>query len=697
MLNGIDDIDWSALDGAYGPCTEAPSILRDIASPFPETADEGRYELLSSIWHQCSVYPATVAVVPFLIELATTPGVHRRDHLLHILGGLCDPEQVNGPARHEVRAAVAVHSGPLQAALADPDPQIRRSAAYAAAWSGPHFTDALHHLWATETHPGVRANLLPGLAMLDPVAAEPLLDAAFRDPAPQIRAAAALAVVLAGRPLPAAARASVADAFAHLDPDDNPWSGEGPGWDRIFTAAGADEAVDLATTMARAESADARTSLAYGLIVRFRSSRSATTGLLPALRTLLADADPQVRTAATQAALAAGEAAAPVADLLLSAAGHGDHGALEILIRLGHPGYAKPLLADEALGLLSGLRPPFDRDVLAAVRRRLAALPVAPARVSHATRPRDDRDDLLAVLSAWGPAAADAVPEIIAVLPDNSAMAARALTRILAPDPATAAPAVAALTELASRGDIRAGHAVLTLTGDPGPLVAAAAIRLEPGRRDTPSAHELDLVADAATAAAVLLPSLRRRLTGDAPERDHDERHSRVAAARVAWRATGDTQQVLPTLRAVLRAGFAPAGPAAALLAELGACGDLQPELRRLLTSEWYARNGAAVALHGLGIPADELAGPLISAVADGHASPRQQPFDPRNPVDPLDALVTIGAAGAAPALLRLATRDERIRVAHFDENCWSDDLLRHRLHAVAAALTARDPRRTRR
>ncbi|MBO3739012.1 hypothetical protein [Actinoplanes flavus] len=88
MLDGLDDIDWSALDGAYGPCTAAPDILRAIASGDPEAAGEGRYEFASSIWHQGTVYPATAEVIPFLVELAITPGVHRRDHLLRTLGAL---------------------------------------------------------------------------------------------------------------------------------------------------------------------------------------------------------------------------------------------------------------------------------------------------------------------------------------------------------------------------------------------------------------------------------------------------------------------------------------------------------------------------------------------------------------------------------------------------------------------------------
>jgi hypothetical protein len=129
VLEGIDDIDWSALGGAYGPCTEAPDILRGLASPFPDVAGEAMFEVGSSIWHQGTVYPVTVEVIPFLVELATTEGVHRRGDLLRTLGALCDPEMTHGAVFPDVRAAVAVHSGPLLPLLVHPDPEIRLHAA----------------------------------------------------------------------------------------------------------------------------------------------------------------------------------------------------------------------------------------------------------------------------------------------------------------------------------------------------------------------------------------------------------------------------------------------------------------------------------------------------------------------------------------------------------------------------------------
>ena len=694
VLHGIDDIDWSGLDGACGPCTEAPDILRAIASPDAEVADEGRYELFSSIWHQGTVYPVTAEVVPFLVELATTPGVHRREDLLRILGELCDPDQVDGTEQARVRAAVAVHSGPLRPLLDDPDPVIRLHAAYAAAWSGPHFADTLRQRWAAETDPGVRATVLAGLTHLGPDASAALLDAALRDPEPPLRAVAALALVRAGRPIPAAALQPVGAAFAELEPFDNPWSGESSAWERVFGATAPDAAAVLAAPLAGAGVPATRTLLLHSINARFRRSRSAVPHLMPLVVALLGDPEPQVRSNAASAARAAGEGAAPffglpavtpsgrtAADRLFGVARSGNAAASEVVVRLGLPGFAGTIAAVREAGtayeVLDGAEPPFHPEALAVIRQAIGS-PAAPDAPPASWQ---DIAALLGVLRSWGPSAADAVPEITALLGSHPGPAITALAAM----GAAALPTVPDLTVLAEHGNIRAGHLVLRLTGDPGPLVRAAAETLrEPAisTDDFPGTYELpdDLrrLADAGPAAAGLAPVLARWLTGVAGE-EHELRYVQVGAARVVWRATGDTGAVLPTLRAVIRRGFAPAGDAAALLADIGAGEDLVPQLRQLLKAEPRARIGAALALYRLGAPPADLAARLVSALRSGwHGSEAA-----------LDALVTVGAVTAVPALTDLADRDERLPVSGLGDAARADDRLRRRIRATIAALTA--------
>ncbi|MBO3739013.1 HEAT repeat domain-containing protein [Actinoplanes flavus] len=571
--------------------------------------------------------------------------------------------------------------------LADPDPEIRRHAAYAAAWSGPHATSALRDLWVSETHAGVRATLLPGLAMLDPDGAGPLLEAALHDSAPQVVAAAAVALTRAGRPLPATALEPVGDAFAAADPNESLWSGDRPGWQPVFRAADIASARVLAGRMAAAVDPAARVRLAHILADRFHGSRSAPADLLPVVRDLFTDPDPKVREAAGFAVVAAGEAAAGLADVLIA---DGGHDALDVLVRLGHPGYAPPLLAAWAAGESPRVldtfthpeSPPFDPAVLDAIRERLTRPPVRHSSLFAASMAGDPVGDLLHVLRSWGPAAAGAVPEIVACLPHHAAAAAPALAaigpRALFEENPAAGPvvpaAVAALTARAEAGDVRCGHAVLRLTGDAGPLVTAAAHLLG---TDSGSAFELDLVADAGPAAAPLLPLLTRWFTG-AAEPEHGQRRAQVAAARVAWRATGDTGPFLPTLRALVRAGFGPGGLAADLLTETGEGADLTHEIRRLLHSDGYARSRAARALHRLGVPAEELVPALLTAVASGH----------RDAHDALTTLVTIRAVTAVPALTAMADRDERLPASTPGDLSWNDDLFRRHLRTTIVALT---------
>jgi hypothetical protein len=69
-LSDLDGIDWSSLSHAYGPARTTPDELRALTSDDKETRSEALAALTSSICHQGSVYPASGAAVPFLMEIA---------------------------------------------------------------------------------------------------------------------------------------------------------------------------------------------------------------------------------------------------------------------------------------------------------------------------------------------------------------------------------------------------------------------------------------------------------------------------------------------------------------------------------------------------------------------------------------------------------------------------------------------------
>jgi len=85
MLNGIDEIDWASIHHAYGSAEDVPGILRAMASPDPDRRERAFGDFHSSVLHQNTVHPATVASIPFLFELAADPGTPDRGAVVGII------------------------------------------------------------------------------------------------------------------------------------------------------------------------------------------------------------------------------------------------------------------------------------------------------------------------------------------------------------------------------------------------------------------------------------------------------------------------------------------------------------------------------------------------------------------------------------------------------------------------------------
>lgn len=64
------DIDWSELEGAYGPATEVPEILAGLSDP--ELVADAVDDLFSSVIHQGSLYPVSG---PAVVEVADRKSV----------------------------------------------------------------------------------------------------------------------------------------------------------------------------------------------------------------------------------------------------------------------------------------------------------------------------------------------------------------------------------------------------------------------------------------------------------------------------------------------------------------------------------------------------------------------------------------------------------------------------------------------
>ncbi len=85
MWDDLLRIDWDRLHHAYGRARDVPRILREIVSHDEEVREKGWADFYSFLYHQGSVYDATVAAIPFLIEAAGRDEVPGRGEILGVL------------------------------------------------------------------------------------------------------------------------------------------------------------------------------------------------------------------------------------------------------------------------------------------------------------------------------------------------------------------------------------------------------------------------------------------------------------------------------------------------------------------------------------------------------------------------------------------------------------------------------------
>jgi hypothetical protein len=84
-LPGLDDVPWDQLTHAYGSARDVPLDLRRLASSDPARRESALWQLEGSVYHQGSLYPATVPAVRFLLMLAREPVLPNRAEVLGLL------------------------------------------------------------------------------------------------------------------------------------------------------------------------------------------------------------------------------------------------------------------------------------------------------------------------------------------------------------------------------------------------------------------------------------------------------------------------------------------------------------------------------------------------------------------------------------------------------------------------------------
>ncbi|GAA1844601.1 HEAT repeat domain-containing protein [Actinomadura bangladeshensis] len=578
LLDGLDEIDWTALGHAYGEAGDVPGLLRGIAQGLdPENALD---DLEGKIYHQGGmVFSAARAALPYLVALAGDPAVPVRPGLLELIGLLVG--EANTVSRSWVDDgwpdAWAAALPRVLSLLDDPDVAVRRVLASTlsdARADADAVVPALRSRWDAEDDGAVRLGIIIATGELAggctagvlPEALVWLRDLRRHDDA-QIRMAAELALAKAVR----TQRPELGTLVAAVRGDisvwrDTPWVGDMPADLREFYGGRAARLLGWLGRRLEDDTA-ARTELAAAFLGSgdgdrrigavqiaadvLSAARSPVVRLLPGLVQGSTDGSSAVRAYATHllAALDEGDA-----DLL--AARLDDHAPLSRhsdgrIADLAAWGLARrndprclPRLLDRLAGDLrfggdgygpSGpftTMPPTMRTLLGPLSGHAGALlPAIRARLDEP----DIARGLVEALAEWGPAASAAVPELAALIgTDATIEAARALAAI-GPAAADAAPALAGAPDsgsawVARQADVVLPWALWKVTGDPARLLAALDEAFD-GRSREP----LRRAADLGPLAAAHAGRLRALL-------DVRDDWTRVEAAHAYHRVTGDAE-----------------------------------------------------------------------------------------------------------------------------------------------------------
>ena len=92
MLERLDSLPWHRIRHTYGPAADLPDALRASIAGGKFHA-EAFWEFFNLICHQGTTAEASVAVVPFLVELATDPTTPSPEYFLLALADIsADPD-----------------------------------------------------------------------------------------------------------------------------------------------------------------------------------------------------------------------------------------------------------------------------------------------------------------------------------------------------------------------------------------------------------------------------------------------------------------------------------------------------------------------------------------------------------------------------------------------------------------------------
>ena len=87
-LSGLDAVPWQKLQHAYGAASDVPELITALASRDRTVGDKTWETLYGNLWHQGTIYEATVHAVPFLVRLLDADAVQEKHKILVYLANL---------------------------------------------------------------------------------------------------------------------------------------------------------------------------------------------------------------------------------------------------------------------------------------------------------------------------------------------------------------------------------------------------------------------------------------------------------------------------------------------------------------------------------------------------------------------------------------------------------------------------------
>lgn len=550
-LEGLDDIDWDALSHAYGSAADVPELLRALADP--ARADDAMGRLDAALFHQGGViYPAALAAIPFLVRLLDQPA--QRFSLTELLTLFATEITIlpDSSGADRCRAILRDASARLLTLLDEPDPIVRAAAVHLAVALPIDRADiarALRQRYARETDASVRVGLV--LSIGEAATAEDLewLNRLATDIDEPLRFAAAAAT-------PAIDRDALVDLAVRATPHRaiyQEWTGP-----NLISRALRPSADDIAYQVGQIHrlgtnpNADLRADIlaeAGHLVLR---SRTATVDLTPTFVAALDDTEPRIRRMAIDllAGIAPADHADRMADVLADPDKQTANWAVFALARSGDARCLPRLRAmasgDDTTFPFGGSHYSFDRywfGCRPGLQELLLPMRVHASELVEPLRVRLRRDDtspahhgVTAALTAYGPAAAPAVPELTRLLTTSNAMLACQTLAAIGP---TAMAATKALINLGRQGSLAdsaaAAWALWHVTGTAEPALDLLGRLLH--SPDAGAAKAARWLADLGPLAQAHAATLRTLAT---PGKYLDP--TQVNAAHAYWRITGDAE-----------------------------------------------------------------------------------------------------------------------------------------------------------